>query len=148
VGSKSKIPKSKLAPVGKSVRLGPTDPERANEQTPVWSIALFDGEGPWGRSKIDDEAHLWAEIYPKLRAYESMTWNEILQNKKRDHAVAIDGLIKAARDRLALLRLDDLDELFRFRLGGTMRIWGIRDGRVFKLLWWDPDHEICPSHRD
>jgi hypothetical protein len=92
----------------------------------------------------DRDNLLWEQVFPKLRQYETMTWNQIYQNKKRDHSVAVEGIIKPARDRLEALGLDDVDVLFRFRLSGTMRVWGIRVGRVFQLLWWDPDHAIWP----
>ena len=139
-----KKPKAKPLPTGKSLRLGMADPEGTNHQTPVWSIAVFDHAGPWGRAKCETEGHLWDEIFPKLRDYESMTWGEIYRNKKRDHSVPVGGISKEAQERLVQLRLDDVDELFRFRLSGKMRVWGIRDGRVFQLLWWDPDHAIWP----
>lgn len=56
-------------------------------------------------------------------------------------------MISEAQTRLEELKLDDEEELFRFRLDGTARVWGIREGRVFKILWWDPEHEICPSNK-
>ncbi len=28
---------------------------------------------------------------------------------------------------------------------GKQRIWGIKDRNILKVLWWDPDHEVCPS---
>lgn len=130
---------------GKSVRTG-GDPDSANSKLPVWSIKYFDHDGPWGRHLCDKDDALWACIFVKLRHYESRTWAEITQNKKRDHPVSVDGLTKEARKRLTDLGLDDIESLFRLRLDGTQRVWGIRDREVFRLLWWDPDHEICESH--
>jgi hypothetical protein len=146
MGKRDKQAVARSQPDGKSVRVG-ADPGDANLLSPIWSIATFDLEGPWGRRGLK-EAHLWDHIFPKLRDYESMSWNEIYRNKQRDHSVEVEGIIKRARDRLVVLRLDDLDELFRFRLTGKMRVWGIRDGRVFKILWWDPEHEIWPSEKN
>ncbi len=57
-------------------------------------------------------------------------------------------MISKAQSRLLHLKLDDEEELFRFRLDGESRVWGIREGRVFRILWWDPGHEICPSAKD
>ncbi|QVL31123.1 hypothetical protein KIH39_20060 [Telmatocola sphagniphila] len=141
----SKKPKIAQSPAPPSPRLGNENPEEFRDQTPVWSISIFDHQGPWGKHLCEQKDHLWDEIYPKLRNYESMTWNEILQNSKRDHSIEVYKLIKLAQKRLVELRLDDYDNLFRFRLSGEMRVWGIREGRVFRLLWWDPEHEICPS---
>ena len=25
---------------------------------------------------------------------------------------------------------------------GKKRVWGLREGAVLHLLWWDPDHEV------
>ncbi len=138
-----KQPKAQVVPGGKAARAG-TIPD-TNHQTPAWCLAIFDRDGAWGKSRCEMEEALWSEIYVKLRQYESMTWGFIYQDKKRNHDVAVESLIKEARDRLKELGLDDYDTLFRFRLSGEQRVWGIRDGRAFKLLWYDPDHEICPS---
>jgi hypothetical protein len=44
------------------------------------------------------------------------------------------------------LKLDDIEELYRFRFTGTQRIWGIRDRRTFRVLWWDPDHQVYETN--
>lgn len=139
-----KHPKALLGPVERSARIA-ADPSDTNRLTPVWSIAIFDLDGPWGRDRIEQSDALWTDIFPKLKNYESMTWADILKDKHRNHSVTLDRLIKAARQRLDELKQNDLDELFRLRLSGEQRVWGIRDGRVFKILWWDPNHEICPA---
>lgn len=143
MGQKEKKPKEAFKPPeGKQAR---SYPEDANQSNPVWSIRLFDIDGPWGRSRVKLPEELWDVLFEKLRHYESMTWGEILQNKTLNHSVSMENLSKSARERLAALGQDDVDEVFRLRLSGTARVWGIRDRAVLKLLWWDPDHEICPS---
>jgi len=80
--------------------------------------------------------------------FESMTWNEILvQGRKQNHLIAIGELSKAARDRLNVLFNGniDVDELLSLRLTGKERVWGILDNGVLGLLWWDPQHQVCPS---
>lgn len=114
---------------------------------PVWSIRIFDSSGEWGRERIKVPEHLWDAIFASLKHYESMTWGEILKDKEHNHAVETSKLTKEAQNRLKVLNQDDIDSLFRLRLTGTQRVWGIRDRHVLKLLWWDPDHEICPSAR-
>ena len=61
------------------------------------------------------------------------------------HPVVCEALIKKARDRLHTLKLDDNDVLYSIRLTGKQRIWAACFGHVFHLLWWDPEHEVCPS---
>jgi hypothetical protein len=36
------------------------------------------------------------------------------------------------------------DQLFRFRLGDTERLWGFRYMGVFYAVWWDPNHKVSP----
>ncbi len=139
-----KVPKARILPPGKKPRYE-SNPEDANRKNPVWSVVLFDTGGPWGRERCERDGALWNDIFPKMRNYESMTWGEILQDRKRNHSVNVEQLLKEARKRLTDLKLDDIEELFRFRLTGEQRVWGIREREVFRILWWDPDHEICPS---
>jgi hypothetical protein len=119
------------------------DPTSTNDMQPVWVFAAIDDGGPWGRS-ILTEGHAWDDILPKIKNFESMTWGQIEQDRKRNHSVPISSLCKDAQKRISVIRLD-VDELFRFRLTGEQRLWGVRDRNRFKLLWWDPDHEICPA---
>lgn len=83
------------------------------------------------------------EVLSKLRAFETMTWPEI--ERAGSHYVECSRLIKDAQVRLAELHLDDFDQLFSLRLQGKPRMWGLRIGNVFSVLWWDPEHAICPS---
>lgn len=114
------------------------------QQNPSWQLNILDLEGPWGWSNIDKTIFA-NEVLPKIQHLESMSWNEIVKKKKNNHSVGLDCLIKKARKRLSELKLEDIDELFSLRLSGKNRIYGIRDMSVLKILWWDPEHEVCPS---
>lgn len=96
---------------------------------------------PFGWHQVDGESLL--EIREKLRCFESMTFGEILG--RNNHLVGVSSLCKRAQDRLEELRLDDIDELLSLHLTGLKRVWGILEHNVVILLWWDPNHEICPS---
>ena len=75
-----------------------------------------------------------------------MTWNQIsIDGKKQNHSVAIAQLSKETQKRLVEINIIDIDELFSLRLSGRERIWGILDKGVLNLLWWDPNHRVCPS---
>ena len=56
------------------------------------------------------------------------------------HFVQAGKLTRKAKARLAEIGQDDVSELFSLRLTGTTRIYGIRDRRALKLLWYDPHH--------
>jgi hypothetical protein len=129
----------------KVCRRAPTGEDSAAHLT--WRFSWIDHDGPW--SLQDVPAENLRAILAKLGGWEMMTWGQIQgEDPKSQHSVEPYRLIKAARDRLGVLKLDDLDEVFRFRLTGKQRLWGVPLQNVFYLLWWDPDHKICPSGKD
>ncbi len=109
----------------------------------VWKVARIDDNSPWGWNQITCPDFL-RKIWDKMRDFETMTWGEILG--RHHHAIAVNDIIKPAQNRLEQLGHDDQAELVSFRLSNTERIWAIRSGEEAFLLWWDPNHEICPSH--
>ena len=109
----------------------------------VWKMAEIDSDSPWGWNQITCPDFL-RNIWDKMRNFETMTWSEILG--RHHHAIAVNDIIEAAQNRLEKLGHDDQAELVSFRLGNTERIWAIRSGAEAFLLWWDPNHEVCPSH--
>jgi len=99
---------------------------------------------PFGWHEISKEK--LGEIRTKLAGFENSTWNDLLiGSKKHNHSIPIGKLEKEARDRLVLLHLDDIDEVISLHLAGTERIFGIQHDVALTLLWWDPNHQVCPS---
>ena len=139
---KSKKPKHKRVPPStKSVPKVPlpTDPEVEKVR---YTFVSFDP------CKWHDDGYKpvpFNDIAKHLQAYEQRTWRNIRDDHRRDHPINPDIICAIARTRLASLHVDDMDELWRFRFGAKMRIWGARYGREFRVLWWDPQHKICPS---
>jgi len=129
------------------------NPESHNREKIAWQLRIADLDGPWGWNKLDSSTW-WKEIHPKLRDYESMTWGEILSASggrargNNSHLVPIEELCKDAQRRLTELKQDDISDLFSLRLKGKARLWGIPDGRVLRVIWYDPEHEVCPSERN
>ena len=111
---------------------------------PSWRVSRMELADPYGWQKLTiEEAR---RVIIRLGHFESMTWNEILVGaNKQNHSVSIDGLSKEARNRLEELQLDDLDELLSLRISGEERVWGILQEGVVLVLWWDPEHRVCPS---
>jgi hypothetical protein len=85
-----------------------------------------------------------AEVLAKLRGFESMTWREI-DGPTGSHGVDPHHLSRQAQQRLTEIRQDDAAELFSLRITGRRRVWGILDEHVLRILWWDPEHQVCPS---
>jgi len=100
---------------------------------------------PFGWQRVDGDTLLY--IRERLAHFETMTWAEILvQSKKQNHSIKVEDICAAARQRLDVRRLI-LDDVVSLRLSGRERVYGYLDNGVLILLWWDPDHEICPSTR-
>jgi len=110
---------------------------------PVWKLSLLDWDGPWGWRDI--KANQWQQILQKLGYFETRTWADI-KSDGNNHAVFIQNCPNPETlKRLTEIHLDDIEELFSLRLSGKERIWGILDNHIFKILWWDPNHEVWPS---
>jgi hypothetical protein len=139
-----KTPKVKFEPhPSKSPKIA-EDPDRYMHLNPAWRISKLEFNDPFGWHEID--AMTLRCIQEKLSSFESMTWSEILiVAKKQNHNVEVYKLCKEAINRLEELGLDDLDQLLSLRLQGKERIWGILERGVITLLWWDPEHQVCPS---
>jgi hypothetical protein len=121
-------------------RVGPSivSDQRAS---PSWLMGKLDTDGPWCWTKMTAADALAVAV--RLRHLESMKWLEI--EGPKHHAVGVGDLCGDAQRRLEEIHLDDTDSIFSFRLDARKRIWGIRLGAQVYLLWWDPEHEVCPS---
>ena len=83
-------------------------------------------------------------VRDKLSELEKRTWKEILIiSSYYNHLIEVGRLCKEARNRLQEIGQEDIDELLSLRLTGTERVWGILEHNVVKLLWWDPNHQVC-----
>jgi hypothetical protein len=87
-----------------------------------------------------------------------MTWGELRgaaggkSSGTNHHSLPLDALSKSAQVRLSELSLDDVDAVFSLRLTGTIRVYGIKDGRVLRVLWYDkyhgdPEKAVCPARK-
>ena len=144
-GGKKKAPKIGATPPGREIRVG-ADPQSTDTETICWQTGLMDREHPdWGWQKIRSKVW-WHELLPRLKHLESMTWGELKQvsgGRRRGtnhHFVQVRSFSKRAKDRLAELQLDDHEQLFSIRLTGSLRLYGVTDGRALKLVWHDPHH--------
>lgn len=139
-------PKSAYTPSGKEVRIR-ENPSSTDHETPAWQFHRCDEDHTsWGWSKLDAEARL--KVIKGLCAFEQMTWTALKSQSggkaagrgTNHHLLPINNFTKDAKNRLQLLKLDDIDELFSLRIGNTVRLYGIKDGRVLRFVWHDPHH--------
>ena len=108
----------------------------------IWKVSRIDDGGKWGWHQITCPDFL-RKIWEKMRNFETMTWDEILG--RDHHTIPVSNITKETQKRLKELRHDDVQELVSFHITGRERIWAIRLGNLSYLLWWDPNHEVCPS---
>jgi len=128
------------------------NPNSFYNQNPTWSFSKcdFDHED-WGLCSCVDMRAM-SKILKSLNSWEYQSWNDILtatsgkRNGTRNHAISVGEIIKPAQKRLEELNLY-YDELYSLRLTGAERLWGIIEGGVFRVIWYDPNHEICPSQK-
>lgn len=117
---------------------------------PIWIFTQIDKSGDFSFDirRIGDNSSL---ILDKIINYSSMTWGEIQRHthddgRSKHHFIRPDTLSSAAIKRLEAKELmDQSDNLYSFAFTNLMRIIGIRDGALFKVLWYDPEHKVCPS---
>ena len=142
--SRKKLPQHRIEPqLRKRAKHQPLPPDETENQTIQWSFKFFDNDVKWHDDHYKETR--FGEIAKKMQSYERMTWAEIRRDGVRDHAVRLDKLVIKAQKRLQRLKLDEWDFLWRLRFTGKQRLWGIKTGRIFLVLWWDPQHKVCPS---
>lgn len=115
---------------------------------PVWSFAILDRFAAIGGWIHLDPNDLDA-LLPRLRQWETMTWAEILAEggRKRNHLIDVSRCIPEAQQRLRDSGLDDQEQLLSLSVNSVARLIGVLDRATFRILWWDPKHQICPSHQ-
>lgn len=107
---------------------------------PAWRFSTVDkgGEFKWPRGENTE-----LEILTKLHHFDSMLWTDFQGD--RNHFINPDSLSKNALKRLNELEMEDMIEnLFSIALSGKERIIMIRQGDLAKMLWYDPNHQVCP----
>ena len=142
-GGKPKKPGAAFNPDDRKVPRGGGLADRVPTLKFAWRSdrIIFDGRWGWGDVTIRTAM---SEIVPKLHDYETMTWSQV-DGPSGSHFVERDKLCPDAQALLDDLGLRDVEELFSLRITGRRRLWGIRDHATFRVLWWDPEHEVCPS---
>ena len=97
------------------------------------------------------------EVLRFMCTISTTTWAELRamqtggkgKRHRKHHEIPIESLASDAQDDLVKRKLDEVvgDDVFRFRLDGTSRLWGFVVDGIFHVLWWDPEHQICPSEK-
>jgi hypothetical protein len=138
---KERGPKTLVAPSTQKKPASLFD-EDWREMRPAWRISLLEIYTPFGWIEIDElDAGL---IRERLGSYESMKWKEIIFSY-RSHFISRTDLCAEAQKHLEKIEQDDIDSVVSLGITQKGRVFGILEHNILKVLWWDPDHKICPS---
>lgn len=111
----------------------------------IFSFVQFDGQIEWCKDAPSQHS-VW-EILDRVKNIERLGWTQLAANQDHHHPIPFTDLIKEAHDKAKKLRIDDYEEIWSFRFTGTQRLWGVKDNNHFLVIWWDPDHQICPASK-
>jgi hypothetical protein len=140
---KNKKPRSSFQPRMEKVPRAADLAEKIGTTPFCWRVTDLDWEGPWGWKHVPVDLVL-GTIIPKLHDYESMTWAAV-EGPTGCHFVEVEALSPVAQARLREIEKDEQGQLFSVRIMGKLRVWGIRDLAILRVLWCDPEHEVCPA---
>lgn len=143
-GRSEKKPKAKVTPRDGSKRPHAARQPDHDADRLAWRFARVDHHGPWPWCFTDEKLQ---EVLVKLGGLEGRKVGEVFGGPTKNKCIKVADLCADAQKRLRETRQDDLDEIWEFRIAGTERIWGTRSGALVDLIWWDPDHEVCPSKK-
>ena len=130
--------KEKITPYKKVERLTLEKRQRFS-----WSYSIFDKVGPFNSAGSEV---ILEDIFEKQRSLENFNFSQLSQ--QGSHFISIDQIATEARKRLSERNLDDYEELFSFRFSGKERLFCIQlQEGLMGVLWWDPEHKICPTEK-
>lgn len=118
----------------------------------VWCFDMIDRSGRFAFD-LEREEFQHKNFLQKMIAYSNMTWSDVKKQthddgKSKHHFLSIDSLSKEAIDRIKFKKLQEYsDSIFSFAFQNKLRIVGIRINECFHVLWYDSEHEICPSKK-
>jgi hypothetical protein len=114
------------------------------------SKADLESKWSWGEPRSWSQEEWERIIHPPFVSFSNLTWQEIdafssESGHKMHHGHEVGDLIIEAQRRWLTLDLEQFESIFRFRLGGTKRVWGYIVQSHFHIVWWDRSHSIYPT---
>jgi len=122
-----------------------------NGETMILRFDMLDRDGLFAFD-LDRRDFQHREVFEKLIQYSNMTWNQITSQthdqKGKHHMLNANGLSGEARERVRAKHYEEYsDSIFSLALQNRLRVIGIRIGREFHVVWYDPNHEFYPVSR-
>jgi hypothetical protein len=151
--SKRKVARATIAPTGEKrpAVANTPKPDEWKKIRPSWRLNGADRDGPYCWQTQDDETKV--RVLEKLRDLDGLQWEKVLAIPKGGHTskgtlhheIDTKRFSGDAKARLKKCQKDDIERMKSIRITQTVRVFGIMDGPVFHLYWYDPDHSVCPS---
>lgn len=99
--------------------------------------------------KSKDDSHV-AKIMERMKRLERLGWKQLINDRKNHHFIKVIDMNEKARKRWSDVffkkeKFTKYDELFSLKIDSVKRFFGVKEGGVFIVIWYDPYHQICPS---
>lgn len=107
-----------------------------------WRFSGGDRGGPFAWTGLSNPSD-YKRVLERLFHFETMDDRAIAASGS--HFIEKDNLGAEAIRRLEELRHEDIDGPMSFRIAGRERVFCRRIGRAMHVLWWDPEHRVCPA---
>lgn len=155
MGKKKQLKKQEAPKNNKNISEDLRKPPDIRQNLVQWTVREMDHEysGLWNWELKSNEAH---KVLGYLEELSQKTWGQVEKEctgkkdrHRKHHPMQVSELCKEAQKRLKeRFENEELpEELYRFRLAGKVRLWGIRSQTTFKLIWYDRDHQVYPTER-
>lgn len=129
-----------------------TDNYSTENSRSIWLFDMLDKNGSFAFDLHSNNFN-HRDFLDKMISYSNMTWAEIKRqthdnSRSKHHFLKLDSLSKSALERVKFMKYDQLypDQIFSFAFTNTLRIIGIRIDEYFHVVWYDSNHQFCPSH--
>ena len=99
-------------------------------------------EGEWGWDNVEMKK-FFDKCLKHLQHYEDKTWMQI---KEEDHChpVPLKEIVPRAQTRI-INKHGEIDNLWQVKAEGRCRLFGLKDGQMFYLIWHDEYHTVYPG---
>lgn len=124
-------------------------PSHASNERLCWHFGAMDLEGPYGWGEITQDQ--LRKLLGVVRDLEKQTASELFdkagyrQTVGATKSIPVKNICPEAQGRLEALGFDDHNHLVSLRITKKARLWMLRFNTIACLLWWDPNHRVCPG---
>jgi hypothetical protein len=122
-----------------------------DRETPIWSFDNVDNAGVFrfGKDEVNTEL-----IVDKILSLSKMKWIDIKKathddGKSKNHELDYEGISDDGKNRINAKQLtkEDIDTIFSLAFTNKIRVIGLKKGRIFHVMWYDPNHDFYPVNK-